>query len=264
MVSASFFSSMVSLFWASLSLDSSASLTILSMSESESPPELLMVMLVALPVSFSLADTLTIPDASMSKLTSICGWPRGAMGMPPSSNSPKSLLSAAISLSPWKTLIPTLVWLSAAVENTCDFLVGIVVFLWINLVKTPPKVSIPRERGVTSRRSTSLTSPVSTAPWMAAPIATASSGFTLLLAAFPKNFLTVSSTFGILVIPPTSRISSILLLSIPESLMQFSRGLIVLVMRSSTSDSYFALVMDSCKCLGPVESAERYGRVTSV
>ena len=33
-------------------------------------------------------------------------------------------------------------------ENTCDFFVGIVVFLSIILVHTPPAVSIPRERGV--------------------------------------------------------------------------------------------------------------------
>ena len=44
------------------------------------------------------------------------------------------------------------------------FLVGIVVFLLISLVKTPPRVSIPRDRGVTSSSSTSVTSPASTPP----------------------------------------------------------------------------------------------------
>jgi len=53
---------------------------------------------------------------------------------------------------------------------------------------TPPRVSIPRERGVTSRRRRSLTSPLRTPPWTAAPMATASSGLTLLLGYFPKNF----------------------------------------------------------------------------
>jgi hypothetical protein len=38
------------------------------------------------------------------------------------------------------------------VVNTCDFLVGMTVFLGINLVMTPPTVSIPRVRGATSRR----------------------------------------------------------------------------------------------------------------
>jgi hypothetical protein len=43
-------------------------------------------------------------------------------------------------------------WLSEAVENTSDFLVGIVVFASINLVKTEPIVSIPKESGVTSNK----------------------------------------------------------------------------------------------------------------
>lgn len=34
------------------------------------------------PVPLSLAETCTIPLASMSKVTSICGTPRGAGGMP--------------------------------------------------------------------------------------------------------------------------------------------------------------------------------------
>lgn len=50
-------------------------------------------------------------------------------------NSPKILLFAAISRSPWKTLISTWVWPSAAVEKTCDFLVGMVVFLVMSLQK---------------------------------------------------------------------------------------------------------------------------------
>jgi len=36
-----------------------------------------------------------------------------------------------------------------------DFFVGIVVFLGIKTVITPPAVSIPRESGVTSKRRTS-------------------------------------------------------------------------------------------------------------
>ena len=55
----------------------------------------------SLPVALSLAETCTMPLASMSKVTSICGTPRGAGGMPTRSNWPSSLLSAAISRSPW-------------------------------------------------------------------------------------------------------------------------------------------------------------------
>src|SRR5579884_2488550 len=43
-------------------------------------------------------------------------------------------------------------------------------------VNTPPNVSTPRESGVTSSRRISVTSPVRTAPWIAAPIATHSIG----------------------------------------------------------------------------------------
>ena len=45
-----------------------------------------------LPVPLSTADTLTMPLASMSKLTSICGTPCGAGGSPVSSNMPSFLL----------------------------------------------------------------------------------------------------------------------------------------------------------------------------
>jgi len=51
----------------------------------------------------------------------------------------------------------TAFWPSSAVENTWPFLVGMVVLRSMSRVKTPPSVSMPRERGVTSRRRTSLT-----------------------------------------------------------------------------------------------------------
>jgi hypothetical protein len=50
-------------------------------------------------------------------------------------------------------------WLSSAVEKVCANLVGMVVFLVIILVITPPMVSIPSDKGVTSSSSTSLRSP---------------------------------------------------------------------------------------------------------
>ena len=125
-------------------------------------------------------------------------------------------------------------------------------------------VSIPRERGVTSSKSTSLTSPVNTAPWIAAPIATASSGLTPLFGAFPKNSLTLSWTFGILVCPPTKSTSSILSLVRPESFKQASSGFKDRVTRSETIPSSFALDICNYRCFGPFWSAERYARFTSV
>ena len=48
------------------------------MSASESPPEAWILICCSLPVPLSLALTLTIPLASISKVTSICGTPRRA------------------------------------------------------------------------------------------------------------------------------------------------------------------------------------------
>src|SRR5205823_6260014 len=56
----------------------SASFTILATSSLLRPDEPAMVIFCSLPVALSLADTLTMPLASMSKVTSICGTPRRA------------------------------------------------------------------------------------------------------------------------------------------------------------------------------------------
>ena len=76
-----------------------------------------------------------IPFASMSNVTSICGMPRGAGGMPTSWNLPSVLLNAAISDSPWSTWISTDGWLSSAVVNVSDFFVGMVVLRSISFVE---------------------------------------------------------------------------------------------------------------------------------
>ena len=144
-----------------------------------------------------------MPLASMSKVTSICGTPRGAGGMPTSSKRASDLLSAAISRSPWSTCTSTNGWLSTAVEKTWPFLQGMVVFLWMILVNTPPAVSTPSDSGVTSSRSTSLTSPLSTPPWIAAPTATTSSGLMPLCGSLPKKSFTCACTRGMRVMPPT-------------------------------------------------------------
>jgi len=52
--------------------------------------------------------------------------------------------------------------LSTAVEKVSDFFVGIMVFRGVILVVIPPKVSTPKDNGVTSRSKISLTSPPST------------------------------------------------------------------------------------------------------
>ena len=75
-----------------------------------------MVILFSLPVALSLADTWRMPLASMSKVTSICGMPRGAGAIPSRLNWPRLLLPEAIGRSPCRTWMVTAVWPSEAVE----------------------------------------------------------------------------------------------------------------------------------------------------
>ena len=88
----------------------------------------------------------------MSKLTSICGMPRGAGGMPDEVELAQQLCCRpAISRSPWKTLIVTAGWLSSAVEKVCANFGRDGGVLLIILVITPPRVSMPSDSG--SRRA---------------------------------------------------------------------------------------------------------------
>ncbi len=158
----------------------------------------------------------------------------------------------------------TAVWLSSAVEKTWLFLVGIVVLRSMSRVNTPPSVSMPSDSGVTSSSSTSLTSPLSTPAWMAAPTATTSSGLTERLGSLPKNCFTVSMTLGMRVMPPTRITSSISDALSPASLSALRQGSTVRWIRSSTSASSLARVSLMLRCLGPAWSAVMKGRLTSV
>jgi len=96
--------------------------------------------------------------------------------------------------------------LSTAVENVSFLLAGIVVFLAIIIVLTQPIVSIHRVNGVTSSNNTSVTSHPMIPAWIAAPIATASSGLIQAFGFLPKNASTFDITKGTLVEPQTSKI----------------------------------------------------------
>lgn len=145
----------------------------------------------------------------------------------------------------------TWVYPSAAVEYTWVFLIGMVVFLSMILLNTPPRVSIPRDKGATSTKTMSFMSPLRTAPWMAAPTDTASSGLTPLDGFFSKKSSTSFYTIGIHDIPPTRRTSSIWFFFNPESYIQSSLGLIVLLRKESISFSRPDLVKLYWKCFGP-------------
>ena len=68
--------------------------------------------------------------------------------------------------------------------NTWLFLVGIVVFLFMSLLNTPPSVSIPSDSGVTSNNRTSVTSPASTPPYRDKQIAFNTTQFRYFLERF--------------------------------------------------------------------------------
>ena len=142
-------------------------------------------------------------------------------------------------------------WLSAAVENVSLLRVGIVVLASMSFVITPPMVSIPIDRGTTSSRSTSLTSPLRTPPWIAAPTATTSSGFTPLLGSLPKICFTLSWIAGIRVEPPTRITSSICEAVRPASFRACIQGAATASIRLDASCSNFARVRVLTRCFGP-------------
>ena len=157
--------------------------------------------------------------------------------------------------------ISTAGWLSAAVENIWLLLVGIVVFLSIRTVLTPPNVSIPKDNGVTSSNTISLTSPVNTPPWIAAPIATTSSGLTPLCGSWPNSFLISSCTIGIRVDPPTNIILSRSLLLNLASFIAFLTGSRVESTKSRIKSSNLALVKDTSRWSGPDSPWDMNGKL---
>jgi len=233
-------------------LNYSASRTIRSISASDNLVDFWLICSdFVLPVpERSLAVTVSIPSTDRSYVTSIFGCPRGPGGIPVKSNVPSKLLSLVIGLSPSKTLIVTVVWLSWYVVNVSFLLAGMVVFLGIRTVMFVPLVSIPSDNGQTSSNRM-LPVPVDCsllglrmAACTAAPYATASSGFSDLSGSLPLKYsLTSYWTFGIRVDPPTSTISSISLLLILASFNTRSTGSSVFLKISPHKSSNLARVI---------------------
>mmetsp|Transcript_9843 Transcript_9843/g.18607 ORF Transcript_9843/g.18607 Transcript_9843/m.18607 type:complete len:210 (+) Transcript_9843:958-1587(+) len=188
-----------------------------------------MVMALFRPELFSSAITLRIPLASMSKVTSIWGLARGIGGMSDSVKVPISLFWATRGRSPSNTLISTLDWLSALVEKVLDLVAGMVVFLSMRTCMTPPTVSTPRLRAVTSNKSKPsvclLLPPVKMCACTAAPNATASSGLMDLFRSLPEKYSEIKDcTLGIRVLPPTSTTSCTAPFSMPASCSTLATG----------------------------------------
>merc|ERR1719273_2639635 len=212
--SRSFLAWIVLRFSSSSALYFSASATILLISSSLSRPllESMVILLLCDGFFLSLADTDSTPLASKSKVTSTCGTPRGAGGMPISSNLPSWLLSLVSCRSPSYTWISTPGWLSAYVVNVSLALHGIVLLRSISFVITPPAVSMPSDSGVTANSSRSpasfISSPLKIAACTAAPYATASSGLIDLHGSLPLKYCLIKAWIrGIRVEPPTNTTS---------------------------------------------------------
>ena len=139
-----------------------------------------------------------------------------------------------------------------------------VVLRSISFVKMAPFVSIPSDSGVTSRSRMSLTSPLSTPAWIAAPMATTSSGLTPLCGSLPISSLTFSCTAGIRVMPPTSTTWSISPGCSPASASAAFVGPTVRSSSSDVSSSSFARVSVRSRCFGPSGVAVTKGRLICV
>mmetsp|Transcript_56864 Transcript_56864/g.160480 ORF Transcript_56864/g.160480 Transcript_56864/m.160480 type:complete len:449 (+) Transcript_56864:131-1477(+) len=257
--SALFLVSTASLRLTSSAAFASASRTICSTSALSSVEDPAIVMVCSFPVPRSFADTLRMPFASMSNVTSIWGTPRGAGGTPSRRKLPKTLLSWANCRSPCSTTISTDGCASTAVEKVSVFFVGIVVLREMSTVDTPPRVSTPSDRGVTSSSTMSFTSPASTPACTAAPIATTSSGFTLWFGSLPMSSLARDWMAGIRVDPPTRTISLMLLGCSFASFRACSTGALQRAMSFWAICSNFALDSVASMCFGPVASAAMNG-----
>ena len=122
-------------------------------------------------------------------------------------------------------------------------MVGMVVLRGINTLTIPPRVSMPRDRGVTSRRSMSVIPPARIWAWTAAPRATTSSGLSWLCGVLPKSSCTRRLTRGTRVEPPTSTISSICPADSPASSRAIRQGPRVASTRGAISPSTSLRVM---------------------
>mmetsp|Transcript_13194 Transcript_13194/g.35717 ORF Transcript_13194/g.35717 Transcript_13194/m.35717 type:complete len:339 (-) Transcript_13194:291-1307(-) len=205
---------------------------------------------------------LRMPLLSTSNATSTFARPAAAGLMPSRMNIDNSLLSLAKRRSPWTTLISKFFWLSFADSKTLVFRTGTRVFLGRNTEQRPSWVAMLSVRGKTSSKIRSRISPVSTAPWMAAPTATTSSGFTLWFKVFPtgKNDFASSTTAGIRVDPPTSTTSSRSFTSTLASSSACSTGPRHRSTSSAQRDSNFWRVSTSSMVLGPDSSVAMKGR----
>ena len=154
--------------------------------------------------------------------------------------------------------------MSLAVEKTSERRLGIVVFLSIIVVVTPPRVSIPRVSGVTSnsRISETPSSPAMIPACRAAPIATASSGLIPLNGALPVSFSIAVCTAGTRVEPPTRMTLSTSPFDRPASFIACRVGFIVFSTSGAINSSNLARETVMSRCSGCPSFIVMNGRFT--
>ena len=152
----------------------------------------------SLPVALSLAETFRIPLASMSNVTSIWGIPRRAERYL-SVELTDTLVLWCHGTFTWITWMVTSVWLSAAVENTSLFLQGIVGWSRSVLSSRHPLSQYRESEGDVQQYDITYTTffVSEMAPWIDAPTATTSSGFTPFEGSLPEVVLNNVCTAGI-------------------------------------------------------------------
>ncbi len=122
-----------------------------------------------------------------------------------------------------------------------------VVFRRIRLLMTPPIVSMPRERGVTSSNNMSVVPPLRISACTAAPSATTSSGFRWQCGGFPNSASTRCRTNGMRVEPPTKTTSSMSFAVSPASFNAIRQGAKVRSITVTARDSSWSRVSSLVK-----------------
>jgi len=130
----------------------------------------------------------------------------------------------------------------------------------IIFVIKPPSVSTPKDSVVTSRRTISETIPNMTPDYTAAPKATTSSGFIVVLVCKPKSSFTTLITAGIHELPPTmiaSFMSSTFKLA---SFNEFFTGKRHQSINSEVAFSKSCTEIGNSTCKGPLGSKVKKGK----
>ena len=169
--------------------------------------------------------------------------------MPRSAKRARERQSCTSSRSPCITWMDIAVWPSLKVVNSCARATGMVVLRGITFSTRPPMVSKPRDSGMTSSSSISLSGllPTRISAWIAAPTATTLSGSMEVSGVRPKNSPTRSRTSGTRVEPPTMTTSSTSSASTPASFNARRQASRVRLTRGAISSLNWSRVISPCQ-----------------